>query len=72
MPVLRSKSKEDSYHFLGDAMEFINQRYQELKDEDMVVAIGGSFGAVRGASYIEIATIGDIKRRNEERRAQLK
>jgi len=29
-------------------------------------------GAVRGASYIEIATIGDIKRRNEERRAQLK
>ena len=30
------------------------------------------FGAVRGASYIEIATIGDIKRRNEERRAQLK
>ena len=72
MPILRSKSKEDSYHFLGDAMEFINQRYQELKDEDMVVAIGGSFGAVRGASYIEIATIGDIKRRNEERRAQLK
>lgn len=72
MPILRSKSKEDSYHFLGDAMEFINQRYQELTDEDMVVAIGGSFGAVRGASYIEIATIGDIKRRNEERRAQLK
>lgn len=72
MPILRSKGKEDSYHFLGDAMEFINQRYQELKDEDMVVAIGGSFGAVRGASYIEIATIGDIKRRNEERRAQLK
>ena len=69
MPILRSKSKEDSYPFLGDAMEFINQ---ELKDEDMVVAIGGRFGAVRGASYIEIATIGDIKRRNEERRAQLK
>jgi len=45
---------------------------RKLKDEDMVVAIGGSFGAVRGASYIEIATIGDIKRRNEERRAQLK
>ena len=45
---------------------------RKLKDEDMVVAIGGSFGAGRGASYIEIATIGDIKRRNEERRAQLK
>lgn len=69
MPILRSKSEEDSYHFLGDAMEFVNQHYLELKDEDMVVALGGSFGAVRGASYIEIATIGDIKRRNEERRA---
>lgn len=69
VPILRSKSEEDSYHFLGDAMEFINRRYLALKDEDMVVAIGGSFGAVRGASYLEIAAIGDIKRRHEERRA---
>ena len=71
VPILRSKSEMDSYHFLSDAMEFINLKYQELKDDDMVVTIGGSFGPVRGASYIEIGTIGDIRRRNEERRRQM-
>ncbi len=71
MPILRSKSEEDSYHFLSDAMDFINLKYQELKDDDMVVIIGGSFGAVRGASYIEIGTIGDIRRRNEEHRMRM-
>jgi hypothetical protein len=51
-------------------MEFVNLHYRELKDEDMVVTLGGSFGPVRGASYIEIATIGDIRHRNEERSRQ--
>jgi hypothetical protein len=68
---LRSQKEEDSQHFLTDAMEFVNLHYRELKDEDMVVTLGGSFGPVRGASYIEIATIGDIRHRNEERKRQL-
>ncbi len=69
-PILRSQKEEDSQHFLTDAMEFVNLHYRELKDEDMVVTLGGSFGPVRGASYIEIATIGDIRHRNEERSRQ--
>ena len=72
VPILRGKSEENSYHFLNDAMEFVNERYSELRDEDMVVALGGSFGPARGASYIEIATIGDIRRRNGERQIQTK
>lgn len=32
-----------------------------LSEEDMIVVLGGSFGAARGASYMEIGTIRNIK-----------
>lgn len=70
VPILRTRSEADDYHFLCDAMAFINEHYRELADSDLVVSLGGSFGHVRGASYIEIARISDIRLRNEKRRRE--
>lgn len=63
--ILRKQEAGDKYHFLMDALDFIG-RYVSLKDDDLLVSVGGSFGPMRGASYVELAKVGDVKRRNEE------
>ena len=35
-------------------------------DDDLLAIVGGSFGPDGGASYVEIATVKSIRRRNEE------
>lgn len=64
IPILR-KQADDKYHFLIDALDFIGQ-YVHLEDNDLLVSVGGSFGPMRSASYMELAKVGDIKRRNAE------
>ena len=39
---------------------------QEDQPEDLLAIVGGSFGPDGGASYVEIATVKSIRRRNEE------
>ena len=63
--ILRNQELSDRYHFLVDAMEFIDQ-YRKLDDEDLLAIVGGSFGPDGGASYVEIANVRNIRRRNEE------
>ena len=62
-PILRDKSLDDRYHFLADAMEVIDET-EQLHDDDLLVSVGGSFSPERGASYVEIACVGDIRERN--------
>ena len=59
------KELHDKYHFLVDALEFLDQ-YRKLKGEDLLAIVGGSFGPDGGASYVEIANVDNIRRRNEE------
>ena len=63
IPILRSQFENDRHHFLMDAMEYINE-YAPLDSSDMVAIVGGNFGPVKGASYVELATIQDIVDRN--------
>ncbi len=63
IPILRSQFENDRYHFLMDAMEYINE-HAPLDDSDIVAVVGGSFGPARGASFVEIATVQDIVDRN--------
>lgn len=65
VPILRTHDENDKYHFLIDAVDFIDQ-YTHLEDSDLLVSVGGSFGATRGASYVEIARLADIRRRTVE------
>ncbi|MBP3482881.1 MAG: pyruvate kinase [Alistipes sp.] len=65
-PILRDKSLDDRYHFLADAMEVIDEQ-EVLRDDDLLVTVGGSFSPERGASYVEIARVADIRERNEKR-----
>ncbi len=53
----------DRYHFLVDALEFIDQ-YRKLRDDDLLAIVGGSFGPDGGASYVEIADVRNIRHRN--------
>ncbi|MDE5636976.1 MAG: pyruvate kinase [Alistipes sp.] len=62
VPILRTHDENDKYHFLIDAVDFIDQ-YTHLDDSDLLVSVGGSFGPTRGASYVEIARLADIRRR---------
>ena len=55
----------DRYHFLIDALEVIEQ-HQKLDGQDLLAIVGGSFGPDGGASYVEIANVLNIRRRNEE------
>ena len=64
-PILRNQELTDRYHFLVDALEFIDQ-YKKLQDEDLLAIVGGSFGPDGGASYVEIANVHNIRKRNEE------
>ena len=65
VPILRNQELSDRYHFLVDALDFIDQ-YSKLNDDDLLAIVGGSFGPDGGASYVEIATVKSIRRRNEE------
>ncbi len=65
VPILRNQLLTDRYHFLVDALEFIDQ-YRKLGDGDLLAIVGGSFGPDGGASYVEIATVENIRRRNAE------
>ena len=65
VPILRNQLLTDRYPFLVDALEFIDQ-YRKLDDGDLLAIVGGSFGPDGGASYVEIATVENIRRRNAE------
>ncbi len=65
VPILRTYANYDKYHFLSDAVDYIKE-YVELDSKDLVAVVGGSFGAKTGGSYVEIATVEDITRRNNE------
>jgi pyruvate kinase len=41
-------------------------QYRKLDDGDLMAIVGGSFGPDGGASYVEIANVLNIRRRNEE------
>jgi len=63
-PILRTQRPCDRYHFLVDALEFID-RFRKLGDDDLLAIVGGSFGPDGGASYVEIAPVRNIRLRNE-------
>ncbi len=63
VPILRNQEVHDRYHFLVDALEFIDQ-YRKLRDDDLLAIVGGSFGPDGGASYVEIADVRNIRHRN--------
>ena len=65
VPILRNQELSDRYHFLVDALEFLDQ-YRKLDDGDLMAIVGGSFGPDGGASYVEIANVLNIRKRNEE------
>ena len=71
VPILRTQELSDKYHFLVDALEFIDQ-YRKLQDDDLMAIVGGSFGPDGGASYLELADVRGIRRRNEMIAAQNK
>lgn len=63
--ILRNQELNDRYHFLIDALEFL-ERYRKLREEELLAIVGGSFGPDGGASYVEISSIRNIRKRNEE------
>lgn len=63
VPILRNQELHDKYYFLVDALEYLDQ-YGKLQDEDLMAIVGGSFALEDGASYLEIATVARIRRRN--------
>lgn len=65
VPLLRNQEVNDKYHFLVDALEFIERR-DKLEDKELLVIVGGSFGPNGGASYVEIADVQRIRNRNAE------
>ncbi|WP_418982839.1 pyruvate kinase [Alistipes sp.] len=65
VPILRNQELSDRYHFLTDALEFI-ERFRKLADDDLLAIVGGSFGPDGGASYVEIANVKNIRMRNAE------
>ena len=69
VPILRNQKLSDKYHFLIDALEFLDQ-YRKLNDDDLLAIVGGSFGPDGGASYIEFANVRSIRQRNAEIEAQ--
>ena len=63
--VCRNQQVNDKYHFLVDALEFIERR-GKLEDKELLAIVGGSFGPDGGASYVEIADVQRIRNRNAE------
>ncbi len=64
IPILRNLS-DKQYDFLVDAMEYV-KKHAPLEPSDLIAIVGGSFGSLKGSSYVELATIEDIEIRNEE------
>lgn len=64
VPILRNQELRDKYHFLIDALDVIDQ-FQKLEDDDLLAIVGGSFGPDGGASYVEIADVHNIRKRND-------
>ncbi|MFI3249021.1 MAG: pyruvate kinase [Rikenellaceae bacterium] len=62
IPIKYTKGEYSRYSFLTDAMSYVSN-YFPFEKEDLIAIMGGSFGAKRGASYIEIASIEDINSR---------
>ena len=69
VPILRTQRVSDRYHFLVDALEFLDQ-HRKLESDDLLAIVGGSFGPDGGASYVELADVKNIRMRNEEIAAQ--
>ncbi len=65
VPILRNQQLHDRYHFLIDALDYIEQR-TKLDGEDLVAIVGGSFEPDAGASYIEFANVNNIRKRDAE------
>ena len=65
VPILRQRGVNNRYHFLADAMDFLD-RTGKLAEDDLLAIVGGSFGEDGGASYVEIAPVKAIRRRNAE------
>ncbi len=65
VPILRDREPADRYHFLSDALDYLDRR-AELADDDLLAVVGGSFGPEGGASYVELATAARIRRRTAE------
>ncbi len=63
--ILRRPQLRNRYHFLADALEFLDQ-YGHLEDTDLLAVVGGSFGTEGITSYVEIADVARIRRRNAE------
>jgi len=63
VPILRNQELRNRYHFLVDALEFID-RSRKLNDEDLLAIVGGSFGPDEGASYVELADVRKVRARN--------
>ncbi len=59
IPILRTHA-ERKYHFVVDALDFANS-YNEIKGDDLIAIIGGSFGSGRGGSYVELATAAEFR-----------
>lgn len=51
--------RQSTEEFLNDALHLLLEKTQ-LQKEDMVVIIGGSFGARHGASFINISTVHNL------------
>lgn len=69
VPILRTQEVADKYHFLIDALEFLDQ-YGKLEDPDLLAIVGGSFGPDGGASYVELSSVEKIRGRMAEIAAQ--
>lgn len=63
--ILRTRLANDKYHFIIDALDFM-KNYVTLNPDDLLVTVGGSFGAGRGGSFIEIARVSEIRNRDAE------
>jgi len=61
--ILRQRGTDNRYHFLADALDFLDQ-YGQLSEEDLFAIVGGSFGEDGGASYVEITPVKAIRQRN--------
>ena len=64
VPILRTRQMDDRYHFLMDALEYI-EHHHAIAPTDLLAIVGGNFDLDNGASYIELATVQDIIKRNE-------
>ncbi|MDE7123038.1 MAG: pyruvate kinase [Alistipes sp.] len=65
VPILRNQEVDDKYHFLVDALEFLDQ-WSKLRGDDLLAIVGGSFGPDGGASYVELADVSNIRARNAQ------